>query len=181
MQPNLGCSFADLKFFGDFSVAHAMHVAEDNYVAQTLGQIVERSAQSRSYRAVLQCEFGIVCFSVISEVDDPIDVVVARVTLAAAHKCRCGIRRDAMQPRGESSVAAKLLQTAKRPHVGVLNDIVGVVLIARQTKRKTVDLLIGRLDQFIECGPVALFGLRDQVFEVVFHNNPTLSDLLEFL
>lgn len=79
-----------------------------------------------------------------------------------------------MQPGREPSIATELPQAAEGPNVGVLHDVIGVVLVTGETQGQTMDLVIGRFDEFIKGGSVALLRLRDQLFELVLHNTDSI-------
>jgi len=98
MEANFGCSLGDIEFSCNFAVAHAMHISKDHNIAQPLRKIVERSAQPLSNGPIFEREFWIIGLATISQVNDGIDVIVARMTLAAAHVGRRTVRRNAMQP-----------------------------------------------------------------------------------
>ena len=169
MQTYLGRGFGDVEFRGNLAMTQAMDVAQDDYPTQPFWQIVKCPSKTNTYCVVLECEFWIVCFTTICQIDHAIDVIVTRVALSAPHKGRRTICGDPMQPCREPGVATKLLQAAERPNIGVLHNVVGVVFVTRQAQRQAVHLLVGGLDQFIERATIALFRPCDQFFQVIFH------------
>ena len=77
------------------------------------------------------------------------------------------IHSDPVDPGLETGIAAEIVQTAVSADKRVLNDLLGIVMVAEQSVSQPVQFAGIGLDQFVEPFAAALFEVCDQLFFVV--------------
>lgn len=178
MKLRLGGAGGTTEHFGDFTMLVTMEIVQEQGGAKAAGQTADRLLEQHAIGSGLQTRIG------GAELDGSVITLILRVghfvergfldaALAETHKD--GVACDAVQPCGESRLAAKFANAAKNSHECVLHEILGLCRILDHAETKCVDALIVPAIEDVERRRIALAGKAQRfafrkVFQFEWHS-----------
>jgi len=144
MQPGLDCPFRTTKTFGDFGTRELFLIKKQEAFPQVGFQLTELQVNFfRKFSRLLPCRFGDLLRSrsgklLRGDYSGTTATGQGRATAIGGNRQNPGTKRTGLIP---------MMQAAKSPHKGFLNDVLGVLVMSEYLETQSIDRIAKSLHE----------------------------------